>query len=535
MLRLIFVLCLLFTMTSACSNNSNEAALGGSEPSNSIVYGLTLSPSGFDPHVNQSSEIGIVLRQVYDTLVYRNPNTGQFVPGLATNWTISNDLLTYEFNLRENVFFHDGTEFNASAVAANLDRITNPNTRSQHAVFLLGSYDRYEIVDDYTIRIHLTEPYSPLLDSLSQVYLGIASPTALEEFSTERYQFNQVGTGPFKFVEYIPDTRIALTRNDAYAWSPEFYQAPQNGIRDIEFRFFVNPAARLLALENRDVEIVGELLPLDARSLTGNNQFQLVPVPIGGQPDQFLINSSRFPTDNVVIRRALIYGANRQLIADRIYQGFSPVATGPLARNTQYYSALTADLYAYDPQQARALISSLGYVDDDNNGFYDVEEGDLTIVVLVPPWGEYREITEILQSQWESIGIRVDTVLIPDFPSLLSAVSDGNYNLVAFNSYGLDPAFLNSYYTTNGNRNFSNVTNPELDNILFEAQRQLDPTIRRQLYESAQNLIMQEALLIPLRDRVNLNGHHATIENLNYDAYGWFPLLHNVNTIETQQ
>ena len=175
-----------------------------------IVYGLTLQPSGFDPHIHASSELGIPLRQVYDTLIYRDPETQGFAAGLAMDWVVSSDGLSYTFTLRQDVQFHDGTPFNAQAVAVNLDRISNPATGSQKALFLLGPYTGYEIVDDYTIRILLSEPYSPLLDSLSQVYLGIASPTALAQYTNDTYQFHQVGTGPFRFVEYVPGDRLVI-------------------------------------------------------------------------------------------------------------------------------------------------------------------------------------------------------------------------------------------------------------------------------------------------------------------------------------
>src|SRR5664279_3245280 len=224
-----------------------------------IVYGLTLQPSTFDPQVGASSELGIPLRSVYDTLVYRDPKTLAFVPGLATSWTVSPDGLTYTFVLRQGVKFHDGTLFNAQAVAANLDRITNPATASQKAIFLLGSYTGYEIVDDYTIRLKLSEPYSPLLDSLSQVYLGIASPTALSQYSTERYQFHQVGTGPFEMVEYVPGDHLTIRRNPDYTWGPSFYEpATPDSVDEVEFRFYdQDPSARALALESGDVQVVG--------------------------------------------------------------------------------------------------------------------------------------------------------------------------------------------------------------------------------------------------------------------------------------
>ncbi|RMG84364.1 MAG: ABC transporter substrate-binding protein, partial [Chloroflexi bacterium] len=184
----------IFVLIAATTNNQPQTEASYADPG-TIVYGLTLDPSGFDPHINQSAELGIVLRQVYDTLVYREPETGEFVPGLAQSWEISDDGLSYTFTLKQGVRFHDDTPFNAAAVAANLDRITNPEIASQKAIFLLGPYEGYDIIDDYTIRIRLTQPYSPLLDGLSQVYLGMASPSALSEYSPLRYQYHQVGTG----------------------------------------------------------------------------------------------------------------------------------------------------------------------------------------------------------------------------------------------------------------------------------------------------------------------------------------------------
>jgi peptide/nickel transport system substrate-binding protein len=175
-----------------------------------IVYGLTLSPSGIDPHVDASSELGIPLTSVYDTLVYQDLD-GAFVPGLAERWEISGDGLVYTFYLRRDVTFHDGTVFDAEAVQFNLDRIADPATRSRKAQGMLGPYDRTEIVDEYTVKVHFQEPYAPFLDSASQVYLGMASPAAVEKWGAE-YQLHQVGTGPFIFVEYVPNDHLTLVR-----------------------------------------------------------------------------------------------------------------------------------------------------------------------------------------------------------------------------------------------------------------------------------------------------------------------------------
>ncbi len=510
----------------ACSTGAQARQ---STPTNRIVYGLTFLPSGFDPHINASSELGIPLRQVYDTLVYRDPGTGEFVPGLATSWTISDDGLVYTFTLRQGVNFHDGTPFNAQAMGANLDRIVNPSTASQKAVFMLGPYTSYEIVDEYTIRLILSEPYSPLLDSLSQVYLGIASPTALAAYSNNRYQFHQVGTGPFIFVEYVSGDRIVLRRNTEYAWGPPFYQpANEDSVDEVEFRFFSDPPTRALALESDEAQVMGELLPIDARALTGNSGLQVIPVSIPGQPLQFLMNTRRFPTDALAVRQALLFGANRNAIIDAVYQRFSPVAWGPLAASTLYYDRVLNGVYTHDTGQARSLLTASGFQDSNNDGYLDIGGADLQVDVIVPPWGLIPEVAQLLQDQWRTIGIRAVLKPVPTLPTLVDEVESGEYNLVAFYSFGMDPSLLNQYFLSDGANNWTGYSNIELDNILHEAARQSDPDVRRTLYSQAQRLIMEEALILPIRDYVNLNASSANLQGLGFDSYGWFPILNNV-------
>lgn len=500
-----------------------------SQGNNRIIYGLTLQPSGFDPHINRSSELGIPLRQVYDTLVYRHPDTNEIVAGLATDWSISEDGLVYTFTLRQGVVFHDGTPFNAQAVGTNLDRITSPQTASQLAAFLLGPYAGYEVIDDYTIRILLSSPYSPLLDSLAQVYLGIASPTALSQYSENRYQFHQAGTGPFQFVELVPGDRLVIERNPDYNWGPVFYNPPtEQSIDQIEFRFFTDPPTRSLALESDQAQIMGELLPTDARALTGNSTIQLVPQSVPGQPLQFLMNTNRFPTDSRGVRQALIFGANRNAIVDAVYQQFSPVAWGPLAANTLYYDRSVQGLYAHDIGQAQALLTAAGYSDSDNDGYLDIGGVTATVDVIVPPWGLAPQVAELLQDQWRTIGIRATLKPVPTIGSLLDAVASGEYNLVAFNTYGLDPVLLNDFYLSDGANNYTGFVDDELDDVLREATRQTDPAVRAALYARAQQIIMNEALVLPIRDQVNLNASSAVLTNLQFDPYGWFPLLNNV-------
>lgn len=523
--RLMLLLIIFAATVIACVPTPSES--GSAE--NRIIYGLTLQPTGFDPHIHGSSELGIPLRMVYDTLIYRDPSTQSFVPGLASSWEISPDGLTYTFSLREDVFFHDGSRFNAAAVGANLDRIVNPNTASQRAVFMLGTYQRYEVADEFTIRLILAQPYAPLLDSLSQVYIGMASPQALNEFNNERYQFHQIGTGPYRFVEYVPGDRLVIERNDDYSWGPAFYTPPSEQTpAQIEFRFFTDAASRSIALESGDVQIIGELPPIDARALTANSSVQLNPVAIPGQPLQFLINTNRYPTNDVRVRQALLFATNREAIIDAVFQRFSPIAWGPLAATTGFFNRDLVGAYAFDLARAQTLLSQAGFVDSDGNGILEFNGVEIEVNLIVPPWGLIPEVAQLLQDQWRVAGIRAVLNPVPSRNTLIEAVNTGNYNLVAFYEFGLDPSFLSRYFATGGVNNWTNFSDATLDQMLTEAERQTDTGARSSLYGQAQLRIMEQALILPIRDYVNLNANVTGIGGLSYDAYGWFPLLTNV-------
>src|SRR4030042_326709 len=163
--RLKSILCLcLLAAAAACGQAGTQEGARRS--------GLPLAPSGIDPHIHASVELGIPLSSVYDTLVFLDPETGQFVPGLADRWEVTPDGLRYTFHLRQDVIFHDGSPFNAEAVRANLNRVLDPENRSQRALSMLGPLREAQVLDEFTVALDLEAPYAPLLDSLSQVYLG---------------------------------------------------------------------------------------------------------------------------------------------------------------------------------------------------------------------------------------------------------------------------------------------------------------------------------------------------------------------------
>jgi peptide/nickel transport system substrate-binding protein len=536
---LITCLILIVSLVSACgtmpspessSTPQKSMAEATPTPGGKLVYGLTLAPSGIDPHVDASSELGIPLTSVYDTLVYQALD-GSFVPGLAERWEISDDGLLYTFYLRNDVKFHDDTPFNAQAVQFNLDRIANPETKSRKAKEMLGPYDHAEIVDEYTIKIHFTEPYAPFLDSISQVYLGMASPAAVQQWGTD-YQLHQVGTGPFKFKEYVPNDHLTLVRNPDYAWAPEAYNHDGPAYLDeIEFRFYTDPAIRAPALESGEADVMGEIPPQDAARLESDENFALYLVPIPGQPLQFFLNTENPPTDDTRVRQALLYAVDRQTIVTTIFQDYSPLAYGPLNASTMGYDPAVEDTYPYDPARATALLDEAGWIDSDGDGIRDKEGQPLALQTYLMGWGYLPEVGQMLQSQLRAVGVDLQMQTVA-FPAALEAASRGEHHLAPMTFSSSDPSVLGlTYLSSNANDgfNWSKIRDTELDRLLNAGISELDPLQRASIYSNAQKQIMDLALVLPIRDYVNLNAAQAAVKGLRYDRRGWFPWLYDVS------
>lgn len=492
-----------------------------------LNYGLTLAPTGIDPHINASAELGIPLASVYDTLVVQDPATGRILPGLAERWEVSPDGRAYTFHLRDDVRFHDGTTFEAADVVANLDYVVNPDNHSQKAVFLLGPFEGAEAVDPRTVVLHLSEPFAPLLDSLSQVYLGMASPEALAQWGPAEYPFHQVGTGPYRFVEYVPNDHLTLERNPEYTWAPEIYRNDRPSYDRIIFRFFEDPAARALALENGDVDVLGEIPRLEAERLDSSDEFTLTPVSIPGQPTQFLFNTLRPPTDDPAVRQALLESLDRQAIVDTVFGQHSRVAQGPLSAGL--WSDPARPIYAeLDPDGAARALDEAGWILGSDGG--RTRDGvSLDLRIVTPPWGSHPEVALLMEAAWEALGAEVEVEIAPGFGLLKEAQSRGDYNLIGINFFGTDPDLLRPMFASDGLYNWTGYRDPVLDTMLTEAAASTsDPDARRELYTEIGRILRDNALIAPIRDYTNLVVASDRVTNLGYAHSGWFPILHDL-------
>ena len=512
------------TITELVEVTATPTARGGQ-----VVLGTNKFPSGMDPHREVAWEILYVLSAVYDTLVYQN-EAGEFVPGLATSWDVSDDGQTYTFQLREGVTFHDGTPFNAEAAKYNFDRMVAPDTRSQKAAGLLGPYESSEVIDEYTIQVNLSESYSPLLEGLSLTYTGMASPTAIEEWG-EEYQLHQVGTGPFIFQEYNPESHLTLVANPDYAWGPEIFENQGTPyLEEVRWIFLPESASRLPALEAGDVDIALSFPPSDANQLLSQPDLDLRITNLIGQPLYWFMNVERSPTDDIRVRQALLHGLDRQTAVNIVLRGFYPVATGPLTAVTTDYNPAVADVYPYDLERANALLEEAGWVDSDGDGIRERDGQPLTIDMVLQSWGEIAPLGEVLQAQMRELGIQVEAELL-SWPAQLEVGTSGEANMTVMGGSGFfaDDSLRGFFHSDNIENGFSwsRLRSDELDGLLEAGARATNPEERKEIYDQVQTLIMDEALILPVYDYVFMTGFNTRVKDVKWSRTGLVPYLND--------
>jgi peptide/nickel transport system substrate-binding protein len=333
--------------------------LGGGGP---FVVAVGVEPAGLDPALHSDSAVWQVTSQVYETLVTTTPGGSQVVPGLAQSWSVSADGLTWTFNLRSGVQFHDGTALNAAAVAYNIERWWDPahlhyiGDASVFASFFGGHrgepgclLSAVDTVGASQVRLTLTGKYSPLPSLLAMPAFQIASPLAIQAGTLDTVP---VGSGPFKFFIWDPGDHVTLEDNPDY-WGEEPH------LDSLTFEVVANENDRFLALQGNSAQGVGDLSPDYAGpvSMDPNLVARWRPAMAIGYLG---INRSHTPLDVPEVRQAIAHAIDRESLIADLYNPGDQVADQFLPPAIFGYDASIVD-YTYDPPLAHALLELVGY------------------------------------------------------------------------------------------------------------------------------------------------------------------------------
>jgi peptide/nickel transport system substrate-binding protein len=505
------------------------AAAPAGGQSDQLVYGLYQQiVDSFDPQVTNGTANGSAYFLILDPLIWKTARG--FRPGLAESWEVSPDATEYTFRLRKGVTFHDGAPFNARAVKVNFDRIVDPRTRSRIALGFMGSYRESVVVDDHTVRVRFSRSYAPFLDGVSQPFLGMISPTALERWGAE-IGAHLVGTGPFMLQEYTAGKQVVVTRNPKYNWAPDLFdrKGPAS-LRTITLSMVVEDATRVAAFERGEMHAIERVPSADIARLKGkgvNVGVYLQP----GMPVSLMMNTSKPPLDDIRVRQALLYAVNREELAETFFKGVHRAAYGPMSAATWGYVPSVRRLSGFDLPKAQALLNEAGWTPGPD-GIRTKGGERLRMELIFIAGAGFDDTWQLVQAQLRRAGVDSTLAGMAGAPALERA-SAGNFNLMHLRWTFSDPDTLNVMWHSRNvaggtGFNFSKVRNSQIDILLESAAAERNLEKRKALYYRAQELIMQDAYLIPIYDEGNAVATSDRIEGLKIDPRGRYPLLYGV-------
>lgn len=510
-------------LVTATPDVSAEPHAGGT-----LTYAVDTEPDMLDPNLSSLRGSQIVFFSLYDCLVALDPETQEYVPWLAESWEISEDGRSYTFKLRNDVTFHDGTPFNAEAVKFNFDRLHDPDLASR-ASGAFGFYESSEVLDEYTVRINLTEAYAPFLDLVSYIY-RIVSPAAVEEWGNEDFGRHPVGTGPYEFVEWVANDHITIEKNLDYDWAPEIstHTGPAY-VDQVVFSHIPESGTRIAALEKGEVQVAVNVPAIEAGRLAEDPRFKLVVGRVPGKSFHFALNTTKPPTDELAVRQAMNYGVDREAIVNTIYGAYQEIGA-----NTAAYNLLTpnifgydpsAEIYHYDPEKAKQLLEDAGWVDTDGDGIREKDGQPLEIDLNT--W-EQQSVADVAQAQLREIGIDVNLGVMPVL-TVNELQRKGESHASPMPAARSDPDYIRvALHSSNiGGWNFFFINDPDLDALLEAAASETDRDKRAEMYSQIQHRVMEQALLFPLYNRDNVVAARDEVMDLQFDR-GFFPLLHDV-------
>lgn len=498
---------LLITGCTASAPASSAPKSGGT-----LVYASgDAEPTCLDPHVGGNYPQALIATQYLESLVSKN-KAGEIIPWLATKWSEAKDGLSWTFTLKSDAKFTDGTPLTADAVAANVAHLQDPKTASSTGFLALEKVTKVESLDAHTARIDLSSPDSALLDSLSQTWLAIESPTALKR-SQEVNCESPVGTGPFIVTKWDHQQSVTLTRNDAYNTPPA--DAAHKGkayLKSIQWRFLPDSASRYAALQSGTVDVIDNVQPETIVAAQKAKDILHLDAPRPGSSNRIELNSSIAPFDDVRVREAFIRSADvndavKSLFfgtAKRSYSALSSVETDSLSE---------PKLFGYDQKAAAKLLDAAGWSEKDSDG-YRVKDGkrlelDFPVSTNQSIPAE-QSLFEQLQATTKQAGFKVNLEPL-DLSSWYGVLGENQYNLVSAPYTKVGPDVLRILYDSEGTKpapsgyfaNHSQVKDPTLDALLVKASQDSDPTERASLYKQAQQIVLGGFYILPLYDQQN--------------------------------
>lgn len=351
--------------------------------------------------------IGTVLSQIVDRLVYQEPGTGRIVPWIASSFEVNDNATEFTFRLRPGVTFSDGTVVDAEIVKANLDQFgLGDEQKGIPPSFEFQGYDRTEILAPDAVKVYLKEPNRYFLVALSSPTTGLAARATLERnFKEQGKADNLIGSGPFVFKSEIPKKEVVIARREGYAWPPEGAKNPGAAYLDrVVFREIAEEGLRTGALASGQVHVAKGIQPADEAQLESQGFKIYGQKPILNVVDQISIRVDNPLVSDPRVRRALSIGVDRKDLVDTVLSKNYNPTTGLLVAGSPGHVRFDKDL-TFDPKEANRLLDEAGWARN-AQGIREKDGKPLRLSVAASSQSSaVRPAMEFVGQQWRELGV----------------------------------------------------------------------------------------------------------------------------------
>ncbi|MDV2686615.1 nickel ABC transporter substrate-binding protein [Alkalihalophilus lindianensis] len=517
MSAMIFILSMTLLGCSESSESVGESA-SKSESSNLITFAWPRDIGEMNPHLYNPNQL-FAQSMVYEPLVSYQED-GELKPHLAENWDISEDGKEYVFHLRQDVTFTDDTSFNAEIVKKNFDAIlTNVDLHSW--LGFISKIAQTEVIDEYTFKLTLTEPYYPTIQELAVVrpvrFLGEAGFP--EDGDTSKGVVKPVGTGPWILEEYKVDEYAVFTRNDSY-WGE------LSSVEKIKVKVIPDAETRVLAFEKGDLDLIyGE----GVISLDSFNQLQSTGIygtsisePVATR--QLVMNTNKEQLSDDRVRQALHYGFNKEAMVEGVTSGLEEAADYILPTNYPYTSDLDATTVSYNVEKAKHLLDEAGWKVPEGKNVREKDGKPLEIELMYNSAESIQKtMAETLQSEWAGLGVKLNIVGV-ELTTQVERFKANEFDMNFFSNYGApyDPHTFVNIVATEGfgfSEAISAYSNKEeLLNQIAAVTQTTEENERQQLYTEILGSLQEQGAIVPISYIKKIAIYQENVYNFTFPA-----------------
>lgn len=505
---------------SACAGGTGGAS---DAPRDTLVYATgDGEPDCLDPHVGGNYPQALVASQVLESMVSLDEK-GQIVPWLATEWTPSDDGLTWDFTLDADAKFSDGTPVDAAAIKANIEHLQDPNTGSSTGYLAVQQIAEVEAVSPDVVRFHLTRPDAALLESLAQPWVAIQSPAGMER-GTEANCLAPIGSGPFVVASWTKQDSIVLERNPEYNTPPTGFEvAADDAPAQLIWRFIPDATARFAALQSGEVDIIDNPLPEQITTAEADDKLGHLDAPRPGASNRLELNSGQAPFDDKLVREAFIAAALVDPGIETLFEGTATRSYSALS-SVEPLAVQSPEAYVTDPERANELLDQAGWTERDADGTR-MKNGE-RLTVRFPVTGSQSTQTEQalfeqIQASEREVGFDVQITLL-DLGAWYGALGAHEYELVSAPYTKIGPDVLRFLFHSDATvpapsgyfANHAMIADPELDKLLDAIGSDQDPQARAVAAEAAQQFIADAQVILPIYDQQNHFLYRSDLKDL---------------------